>query len=229
MELYAGQLASDFVAHILRGYTVWLSTATFYRASTAAKTHNGLIFKLSSHHLYCGSVLALTSSSKHVSHGAIVWAGKPWVVPAAIFRTVIVVIFAIVFMVIENIAGIALSIIAGLPLYLWTLFAFILVWIVSLFDLLIYRVSNSYMLRQDGLQVRRGLIRLHSFIVTPSGFGDLLIYQSLGGRIFGYGDLTVNSQGERRTKLRLVRSPFTTADTIRDIMGKPIVRVENPS
>jgi hypothetical protein len=63
-------------------------------------------------------------------------------------------------------------------------------------------------------------------VVTPSGFGDLLVYQSLAGRIFGYGDLTVNSQGERQTRLSLVRSPFTVADTMRDIMGKPIVRVE---
>ena len=58
------------------------------------------------------------------------------------------------------------------------------------------------------------------------GFGDLLVYQSLGGRIFNYGDITVNSQGERQTKLLLVRSLFATADSIRDIMGKPLVRIE---
>jgi hypothetical protein len=148
------------------------------------------------------------------------------VIPAAIFRTVAVVVFAILFMFIEMSAGVALALIGGLPIFLWTLFAFILVWVLSLFDLLIFWVSNSYVLRQDGLEVRRGIIRLHSFVVTPSGFGDLLVYQSLGGRIFGYGNLTVNSQGERQTKLRLVRSPFTVADTMRDIMGKPIVRVE---
>ena len=147
-------------------------------------------------------------------------------IPAAIFRTVGVVVFAIFFLFIEMTFGVALTLIAGLPVFLWTLFAFILVWVLSLLDLLIYWVSNSYVLRQDGLEVRRGIIRLHSFVVTPSGFGDLLVYQSLGGRIFGYGDLTVNSQGERQTKLRLVRSPFTVADTMRDIMGKPIVRVE---
>jgi hypothetical protein len=99
----------------------------------------------------------------------------------------------------------------------------------SLFLLLrarIFRASNTYVLRQDGLEVRRGIIRLHSFVVTPSGFGDLMLYQSVGGRIFGYGDLTVNSQGERETKLLLVLSPFKVAETIRDIMGKPIVRVE---
>jgi hypothetical protein len=93
--------------------------------------------------------------------------------------------------------------------------------------LLIFRASNTYVLRQDGLEIRHGIIRLHSFVVTPTGFGDLMVYQSIGGRIFGYGDLTVNSQGERETKLLLVRSPFKVADTIRDIMGKPIVRVES--
>jgi uncharacterized membrane protein YdbT with pleckstrin-like domain len=171
-------------------------------------------------------VFALTYSISHVSHGSVVWAGKPWVIPAAIFRTVTVVLLAILFMFIEMTVGVALSLIAGLPVFLWTLFGIILVWIVSLFDLLIYWASHSYVLRQDGLEVRRGLIRLRSFVVTPSGFGDLMLYQSLGGRIFGYGDLTVNSQGERQTMLKLVRSPFTTADIIRDIMGKPIVRLE---
>ena len=91
----------------------------------------------------------------------------------------------------------------------------------------IYRASNTYVLRQDGIEIRRGIVRLHSFVVTPMGFGDLLVYQSIGGRIFGYGDITINSQGERQTKLMLVRAPFAAADTIRDIMGKPLVRVEN--
>ena len=95
--------------------------------------------------------------------------------------------------------------------------------------MLIFRLSNTYVLRQDGLETRKGIIRLRSFVVTPSGFGDLLVYQSVGGRIFGYGEITVNSQGERQTKLVLVRSPFDAANTIRDIMGKPIVRVENPT
>ena len=87
--------------------------------------------------------------------------------------------------------------------------------------------AHTYLLRQDGLEIRRGILRLHSFVVTPMGFGDLLVYQSVGGRIFGYGDITVNSQGERQIKLVLVRSPFAVADTIRDIMGKPLVRVDS--
>lgn len=134
---------------------------------------------------------------------------------------------AILFMLIESFARVAFTIIAGLPIYVWTLIVFVVIWMISLLELLIFWASNTYILRQDGMEIRRGIIRLHSFVVTPSGFGDLMVYQSIGGRIFGYGNLTVNSQGERETKLLLVRSPFKTADTIRDVMGKPIVRVEN--
>ena len=115
----------------------------------------------------------------------------------------------------------------GLPVFAWTILAFVVIWLISMLGLLIFWASNTYVLRQDGVEIRRGIVRLHSFVVTPMGFGDLLVYQSLGGRIFGYGDITVNSQGERQTKLLLVRSPFAVADTIRDIMGKPLVRVDN--
>jgi uncharacterized membrane protein YdbT with pleckstrin-like domain len=167
------------------------------------------------------------STSKRVVHGSVVWFGRPWVIPAAIFRTVAVFLVAIAIMLLEFYAGVATTIVTGLPLYIWSLFVFFAVWLLGLLELLIYWASNSYTLRQDGLEIRRGIIRLHSFVVTPSGFGDLSVYQSIGGRIFGYGELTVDSQGERKTKLKYVHSPFTRSDTIRDVMGKPIVRVEN--
>jgi hypothetical protein len=167
-------------------------------------------------------------SSKRVVHGDVVWFGKPWVVPAAILRTIAVFVVIAVFVWLELASGTAYTTLLGAPIYLWTILAFGIIGLISLLDLLIFRASNTYVLRQDGLEIRRGIIRLHSFVVTPSGFGDMLVYQSLGGRIFGYGELTVNSQGERETKLRLVRAPFARADIIRDIMGKPIVRVENP-
>ena len=166
------------------------------------------------------------SSARHVEQRSVVWLGKPWIIPAAIIRTVTVFVVAVFFIWLEIYFGVAFSDLAGLAVFAWTLLAFGVIWLLSMVELLIFRASNTYVLRQDGLEVRRGIIRLHSFVVTPSGFGDLMVYQSVGGRIFGYGDLTVNSQGERETKLLLVRSPFKVAETIRDIMGKPIVRVE---
>jgi hypothetical protein len=155
----------------------------------------------------------------------VVWQGKPWVTPTAILRTITIIIVTILFIFLEIYTNVAAHVFFGSPIWAWTTLIFIMIWLISITEMLIFRVSNSYVLRQDGLEIRRGIIRLHSFVVTPSGFGDLLVYQSIGGRIFGYGEITVNSQGERQIKMVLVRSPFDAADTIRDIMGKPIVRI----
>jgi uncharacterized membrane protein YdbT with pleckstrin-like domain len=137
------------------------------------------------------------------------------------------VLFTLFLMFLELYGGIAIVLLYGAPMYLWTLVVFTFVWIFSMLQLLLFFFANSYILRQDGLEVRRGIVRLHSFVVTPSGFGDLMLYQGLGGRVFGYGDLTVNSQGERHTRMVYVRSPYMVADTVRNVMGKPVVRVDN--
>jgi uncharacterized membrane protein YdbT with pleckstrin-like domain len=168
----------------------------------------------------------LTSNNKPIGNADVIWAGKQWIVPAAVLRTVAVIVVTILFFWLELFSSLAFNSIVGLPVWFWTLLIFIVVWLISVFDLLIFRLSNSYVLRQDGLEIKRGIIRLHSFVVTPSGFGNMLVNQSLGGRIFGYGDIIVNSQGERETNLRLVHHPFKVSDMMRDIMGKPIVRVE---
>ena len=168
----------------------------------------------------------MVSNIKQVTH-QVVWAGKPWIAPAAIIRSVTVIVLSILFLSLESYSGGASLSLVGLLVWAWTILLFGLIWLISMLELLVFRASNNYILRQDGLEVKRGILRLHSFVVTPSGFGDLLVYQSIGGRIFGYGDLTVNSQGERETRLRLVRHPYNVADIMRDIMGKPIVRVEN--
>ena len=167
----------------------------------------------------------MTSESKSPKSN-IIWQKKPWVFPAAIIRSITIFVVAAIFVWLEVYFSVASSNLVGLPAYAWTLIVFVVIWLVSMLGLAIFRVANTYVLRQDGIEIRRGIVRLHSFVVTPMGFGDLLVYQSLGGRIFNYGDITVNSQGERQTNLVLVRSPFSAADTIRDIMGKPLVRTQ---
>ena len=163
------------------------------------------------------------SSDKPVNRAGVVWVGKPWILPDAIIRTIALIIIAFLFFWLELFFGLAYLYLDGLGFFIWTVFAFVVFWVFMLLDLFAYRVSNTYILRQDGLEVRRGIVRLHSFIVTPAGFGDLLVCQSLVGRIFGYGDIMVNSQGERQTKLVLVHKPFAAADIIRGILGKPVV------
>ncbi len=105
-------------------------------------------------------------ANQTVSHGTIVWQEKPYITPLLILRSVAVFVVAALFLLLEFFSGIA-YVSLGLPLYVWTIFAFILIWIFSILHLLLLRISNTSVLRQDGLEVRRGIIRLHSFVVTP--------------------------------------------------------------
>jgi hypothetical protein len=147
--------------------------------------------------------------------------------PTAILRTVTVIVVAILFFWLELVSTVASDGLVGLPVWAWTFLVFGVIWLISVFELLIFQLSNNCILRQDGLEIKHGMLRLNSFVVTPSGFGDMQVYQPIGGRIFGYGEIIVISQGERETRMHLVRHPFEVADTMRDIMGKPIVRVES--
>jgi hypothetical protein len=162
-----------------------------------------------------------------MDHTDVVWTAKPWIVPSTVLRTVTAIVAAILFFWLELFSGVAFDGLVGLPVCAWTFLVFGVIRLISVFELLIFRFSNSYVLCEDSLEVKRGILRLHSFVVTPSGFGDMLVYQPIGGRISGYGDITVNSQGERESRMKLVRHPFKVADTKRDIMGKTLVRVEN--
>ena len=79
---------------------------------------------------------------------------------------------SILFLTLEFYSGGASLGLAGLPVWAWTLLVFTVVWLVSMLELLVFRATNTYELSQDGLEVKRGILRLHSFVVTPSGFGD---------------------------------------------------------
>ena len=144
----------------------------------------------------------MVSSSGHVAHGAVVWYGKPWVVPAAVVRTVSIVLAALLVLFLEMLVGVALIVVAGLTVYLWTLVVFTVAWIFSLLRFAVLLGFPQLPAQARWPEVRRGIIRLHSFVVTPSGFGDLMVYQSLGGRIFGYGELTVTARVSGRRSCR---------------------------
>jgi hypothetical protein len=156
----------------------------------------------------------------------IVWQGRPWVTPSLVLRSVgVIVAFALILFV-EFYVGLKSSNLLFAPVWLLTAALFGVVWLAAIIKPVILRVSHSYVLRQDGLEVKCGILRRQTFIVTPQGFGDLLVNQSLTGRILDYGDLFVDSQGEKKTRLQLIRNPNGVADMMRDVMGKPIVRVE---
>ena len=158
--------------------------------------------------------------------GAVVWKGRPWITPVAIARTILVVVLGVVVVWLEGLVSAASFIVIGVPIWVWTILAFLVVWLVSLVPLFVLRAAHQYTLRGSSLEVKTGIASLQSFVLSPSGFSDLEINHSVIGRIANYGDVIVHTQSDRTAKMQKVRDPNRVAGLIRDYMGRPIVRIE---
>jgi uncharacterized membrane protein YdbT with pleckstrin-like domain len=161
------------------------------------------------------------------------WTGKPWILPNVLARSILAAIAAVVISWLEfylNTANapIANAIILGIPIILWTVLAIFLVWLLSLIHLLVLRASNTYILRNDGIEVRTGILASKSFVVAPAGFSDLEVIRSVSGRIVNSGKIIVRTQGDSDIKMVKVRKPLNVADQIREVMARPTVRIEGP-
>jgi uncharacterized membrane protein YdbT with pleckstrin-like domain len=166
----------------------------------------------------------LSTDSKE--HSSIVWTGRPWILPDAIVRTILSFLAAVVIIWLETYLNAASTMFLGLPLWTWTLFLFLVVWLISLVRLLILKANHKYTLRSTSLEVKTGIASLKSFVLAPSGFSDLEINQSVIGRIVNLGDITVYTQSERTATMQKVRDPNKVASLIRENMGKPVVRLK---
>jgi uncharacterized membrane protein YdbT with pleckstrin-like domain len=143
-----------------------------------------------------------------------------------VVRTIVVIIVALVVVWLEFLSGIANSNIVGLPAVVWTVIVFFFVWLLSLTDLLVQRAANTYILRNDSLELKAGIVTLRSYMIVPSGFSDLEVVQSVTGRALGYGDIIIRLESEVERRLVKVRDPMRVGDQIRSIMARPIVRIE---
>lgn len=146
-------------------------------------------------------------------------------------RSISAAVAAIVISLLEfyfniNKTPIASTLILGISIILWTILAIFLVWIFSLTHLLVLRASSTYILRNDGLEVRTGILASKSFVVAPSGFSDLEVTRSVSGRIVNSGNIIVRTQGDSDIKMVKVRRPLKVADQIREVMARPTVRIE---
>jgi uncharacterized membrane protein YdbT with pleckstrin-like domain len=164
------------------------------------------------------------------SSQSVLWTAKPWILPGTILRTVAVMIVAIIVFWIE-----LYSVIADfsfpdipLPLWAWTALAFFIIWILSMLHLLLLKATNTYVLHSDSLEIRTGIITQRSNVIAPSGFSDLEVVRSIPARIINSGDIIVRIQTETKYNLKMtrVRDPLRAADQIRQIMARPIVRIE---
>jgi len=159
---------------------------------------------------------------------SMLWTGKPWILPDALGRGILIIAIAVVVSWLELFFDLAFKSFLNIPLILWTGLAFCLIWIISLMHLLLLRASNTYILRNDSLEIRTGILTSKSFVVASSGFADMEVIRSLSGRILNLGNIVIRTQDESGADKRLqrVRNPLKVADQIREVMARPMMRIE---
>lgn len=146
-----------------------------------------------------------------------------------VVRSVLIIIIAVGIFWLESWFGVATyRPILDVQLILWTGLAVFLVWLVSIANLLLLRASNTYILRHDSLEIRAGIVTSRSFVVSPSGFSDLEVIRSVSARIVKSGDIIIRTQSENKSDVKMgrVRNPLRVADQIREVMARPVVRLE---
>lgn len=166
------------------------------------------------------------STTQNEQYGSTLWTGRPWILPNAIARTILIIVLAVVVVWLEFAVVAPLPAIFGVQIWMLTLLVFLAVWVVSLIPLLLLRSSNRYTLRRGSLEVKTGIASTKNFVLSPSGFSDLEVTQSVIGRMVNYGDITIHTQSERIATMKMVKDPNSVASQIRDTMGRPIVRIE---
>jgi uncharacterized membrane protein YdbT with pleckstrin-like domain len=155
------------------------------------------------------------------------WKDRPWIFPSLLGVSVLVIVGAPLISWLEFYFRIAdWTPFLNVPTLLWTTLAVFFVWIVSVTRLVALSVSHVYILRNDGLEVRSGIISSRSFVIAPAGFSDLEVTRSISSRILNTGDITVRTQGENDIKMARVKNPLIVADRIREVMARPVVRLE---
>ena len=155
------------------------------------------------------------------------WKGRPWIFPDLLGTSVLLIVIAPLVSWLEFYLKIAdFTPFLNMSTLLWTMLAIFLVWLVSMTRLVALSASQIYILRDDSLEVRSGIISSKSFVVAPTGFSDLEVTRSLSSRILKTGDITVRTQGEKEIRMVRVHDPMMVADRIREVMTKPVVRME---
>jgi len=165
--------------------------------------------------------------------GSVLWTGKPWILPNVVTRTIFIIVVAVVISWFELTYDIRQRLVPSLQIsnvqiVLWIDLVIFLVWLLSLAHLLLIRASNTYILRNDSLEIRSGILTSRSFVISPSGFSDLEVIRSISNRIVNSGDIIIRTQSETESELRMqkVRNPMSVASQIRGVMARPIVRIE---
>ena len=153
------------------------------------------------------------------------WTGKPWVLPVVAAKSVVIGVVAVVILWLEFLFEIASTNLI-MPITLWTGLVTFAAWIISMARPLLLRASNAYILREDSLEIRAGILTSKAFVVAPSGFSDLEVVRSISARIVGSGNIIIRTQGDSDVRMEKVRSPLKVAAQIREVMARPVIRID---
>lgn len=152
------------------------------------------------------------------------WSGRPWVLPAVLSKSITVIAVTVLTFWLEFLFGVAYFSAPIMPIIVWTALALFTAWLASIVQSLLLRASNSYILKEDGLEVRVGIVTSKSFVISPAGFSDLEVVRSLSARIVNSGDIVIHTQGDSDIRMERVRSPLKVAAQIREVMARPFAR-----
>jgi len=164
----------------------------------------------------------------------VLWTGKPWILPSEATRTIVIIVVAFVISWVElsyDFAHIIPNLqipISNTQIVLWIDLVIFAIWVFSMAHLLLVGASNTYILRNDSLEIRFGILTSKSIVISPSGFSDLEVIRSISNRIVNAGDIIVRTQSETDSnlKMKMIRNPMKVATQIRGVMARPIVRIE---
>jgi uncharacterized membrane protein YdbT with pleckstrin-like domain len=116
----------------------------------------------------------------------------------------------------------------GIPIAAWTGLSLFFFWIISISNLYWIEASNSYTLRKASLEITTGVVTTKSFVIVPSGFANMEVVRTLTSRILNTGDIIIRTQDEPfgDKKMVMVHNAEDIANKIRNVMSKPMVRLE---
>ena len=149
----------------------------------------------------------------------IIWSSKPWIIPSFLEETVMALIVFILSIFVELIFGVAYISILGTSFIMLTGLCLLSIWLINALHLILLRASTQFVLRRNGFEMTTGIFKKKSFLVSSSSSPDLVVMQSIIGKMLGSGDIFIRIWGEGGGEMRMsrVRNPFVLAEDIRKI------------
>jgi uncharacterized membrane protein YdbT with pleckstrin-like domain len=163
-----------------------------------------------------------------IEFGSIIWEGEPWIFPRLVFRSILIVAIFFAVLWVELFLGVAGETFLRIPIILWTGLSLFVVWVISILNLLWIKASNEYVLRKASLEIKTGVVTTKAFVIAPSGFANMEVVRTLTSRILNTGDIIIRTQDEPYgdKKMVMIYDAEGVADKIRNVMSKPLVRLE---